>query len=40
MQGEISASHTCFGGHVGVNFLDLKRTTNTHVTPFTITFKA
>ena len=47
MQGEIIARHTRFGGHMGVNSLqifnvsdDLKRTTNTHVTPFTLTFEA
>ena len=39
MQDQIIASHTCFGGHMGVDSY-LKRTTNTHVTPFTLTFKA
>ena len=49
MQDEILASHTCFGGHMDVNCQgtlqtlnvsdDLKRTTDTHVTPFTLTFE-
>ena len=43
MQDQIIASHTCFGGHMDVNCypslqtlnvsVDLKWTTNTHVTP-------
>ncbi|KAK2193100.1 hypothetical protein NP493_17g06000 [Ridgeia piscesae] len=50
MQDKIIASHTCFGGHMDVNCSaslqtldvsdDLKWTTNTHVTPFTLTFEA
>ena len=51
MQDKIIASHTCFGGHMDVNSLkpvyklsnvsdDLKWATNTHITPFTLTFKA
>ena len=50
MQDTIIASHTCFGGHMDVNCYaslqivnvsgDLKWTTNTHVTPFSLTFKA
>ena len=50
MQDQIIASHTCCGGHVDVNcyansqtlnvFFDLERTTNTHMIPFTLTFKA
>ena len=45
MQDQIIASHTCFGGHTDVNCQtlnvsdDLKSTTNTHVTPFTLTFE-
>ena len=51
MQDQIIASHTCFGGHMDVNCKaslyklsnvpdDLKWTTNTHVTPFTLAPKA
>ena len=48
MQEQIIASHTCFGGHMDVKPLykllnvsdDLKWTTNTHLTPFPLTFKA
>ena len=44
MQDKIIASHTCFGGHMDVKLLNvsdgLKWTTNTHVTPFSLTFKA
>ena len=49
MQDKIIASHTCFGGHMltvkPVYKLsdvsdDLKWSTNTHVTSFTLTFKA
>ena len=51
MQDIIIASHTCFGGHIDVNSVklvnklsnvpdDLKWATNTHMTPFTLTFKA
>ena len=45
MQNQIIASHTCFGGHMAVYKLsnvpdDLKWTTNTHVTPFTLPFEA
>ena len=49
MQDKIIASHTCFGEHMGVTVKpvykllnvsdDLKWTTNTHVTPFSLTFK-
>ena len=50
MQDNIIASHTCFGGHVHMDVKpvykllnvsdDLKWTTNTLVTPFSLTFKA
>ena len=50
MQDKIIASHTCFGGHMDVNCKlvyklsnvpdDLTWTTNTHMTPFILTFKA
>ena len=50
MQDQIIASHTSFGGHMDVDYLgslqtlnvsdDLKWTTNTHMTPFTLTFEA
>ena len=50
MQDQIIASHTCFREHVDVTVKpvykvkhlcdDLKWTTNTHVSPFTLTSKA
>ena len=50
MQDKMIGSHPCFGGHMDVNckpvyklsnvFDDLKWTTITHVTPFTLIFKA
>ena len=50
MQDKIIASHICFGGHMMLTVKlvyklsnvpdDLKWATNTHVTPFTLTFKA
>ena len=50
MQDTIIASHTCIGGHTDVDCLaslqlsdvpdDLKWATDTHMTPFTLTFKA
>ena len=50
MQNQMIARDICFGGHMDVNCLanlqtlnvsdDLKWTTNTHVTPFTLTFEA
>ena len=50
MQDQIIAGLTCFGGNMDVNCQaslqtlnvsdDLKWTTNTHVTPFTLTSKA
>ena len=47
MQDQIIASHTRFGEHIDVASLQslnvpdgLKWTTNTHVTPFTLTFEA
>ena len=50
MQDQIIASHTCSGGHMGVNGEgslqtlnvsdDLKWTTDTHMIPFTLTFEA
>ena len=50
MKDKNVVNHTYFGGHMDVNcyanlqtlnvFDDLKWTTNTHVTPFTFTFKA
>ena len=50
MQEKIIASHTCFGGHMMLSVKpvykllnvsdDLKWTTNTHVTQFSLTFKA
>ena len=49
MQEKIIASHTCLGGHMLTVKLiyklsnvsdDLMWATNTHMTPFTLTFKA
>ena len=51
MQDKIMDSHTCFGGHIWMLTVkpvyklqnvsdDLKWTTNTHETPFTLTSKA
>ena len=50
LRDKIVASHTCFGGHMDVNCKlvyelsdvpdDLKWTTNIHMTPFTLIFKA
>ena len=46
MQDKIVAIHTCFSGHIKPVYKlfnvsdDQKWTTNTHVTPFSLTFKA